>query len=704
MGSLKSLFTGFLLVLPVSSAQITSGGSASISGLMTDLLGLNFSEPYVTLGFAATFGLMWASVYVIFKVGVKKIDSGYGGRRSNPFGDALGLTGDSRNLLAVLTLLITLSMVGTGAFTGLIQGWQSLIILAFSFMLLAGLAFVLLGGSGAVVGGTAYVTGKSAKVASEGVQELQEQVDRIRSEEETLDDIEGDIEDEEEDAERRERRERGSGSRDGDDGSGSGRGRSGGDTGRGDDSGTGRDHGETDSEERTDAEIADIVRKLEKAIEILEDIEGRLTRELAEESSRIDRHLRALDELREVLESDEHLHRDVRKLIEELRSAGLDSSSGKEEFDRFIEETGDLPDILEREAELESYSERLRELESDLSTMEAELELLTEIRDILERLYEELGVADREEDVLEKLVDQLEHLRGHRMEELEEEVGKSRDEIKELENRFNELRKFNEKIKDLVEVKNAVEADHGDLAELISRLEEMAELVEQLLRASGSDFSSSDGFSFSPGADSPEGKDIEVSGLEEVLVVDCSLEPGSHTSEKPFEFYSRFRPLVGEFTPVMQGFIADQELYEEGNIGEGMGKVFQRLNQEISSRATGSASGRISLTSQLSGPSFRSHLANTVYLGFLVQNFWLWYRWHIADGTDTPRIAAKAVVREYCENVSATLVSYRTGSGDVPAVLVSGHGSDLLLSPVTGDRIDDWGSEDLGEILYRVED
>jgi len=173
-----------ILSLPLATSQITGTGTQSVPDLLSHLLGINVSEPYQILGITATVAVLWVSTYVIFKVGIKKIDEGLerDGHRNSGLANALGIDdSESRNVLAVLTLLIVLTMIGTGAFMGIIRGWQSLILLAFSFALLAGTIFVIIGGTGATIGGTAYVTGKSAKTTARGVEEMQDAVDGFRT-------------------------------------------------------------------------------------------------------------------------------------------------------------------------------------------------------------------------------------------------------------------------------------------------------------------------------------------------------------------------------------------------------------------------------------------------------------------------------------------------------------------------------------------
>jgi hypothetical protein len=199
MGRRVLAFLASIASIPAASAQITSGGyygNQGVFDLISHLLGIDIHEPYQVLGITATIGVMWVSTYVIFKIGIKKIDEDVGDGYGSPFAEALGIdNSDDRNILAVLTLLVVLTMMGTGAFAGLISGWQSLIILAFTLALLAGLIFLLIGGTGGIIGGTAYTAGASAQVTAEGVDQLRDGLQDIR-------DLENDVdrqEDEEED-------------------------------------------------------------------------------------------------------------------------------------------------------------------------------------------------------------------------------------------------------------------------------------------------------------------------------------------------------------------------------------------------------------------------------------------------------------------------------------------------------------------------
>jgi hypothetical protein len=190
------LLSVFLSYTASASAQITSGygSTRSIPEMINHLLGINVYNPYEILGITATFGVLWVSTYVIFKVGIKRIDEGLDNNNARNSGlqDALGVDdSNSRNVLAVLTLLIVLTTIGTGAFLDIIRGWQSLIVLAFLFSILAGLVFVVFGGVGGVIG----ATGASARIGYRGVEQVQKTLDEISDREDRIDEEEDEEED-----------------------------------------------------------------------------------------------------------------------------------------------------------------------------------------------------------------------------------------------------------------------------------------------------------------------------------------------------------------------------------------------------------------------------------------------------------------------------------------------------------------------------
>lgn len=691
MQRLNSVLTFFLLSVPITSAQITSGGSSSISGLLTDLLGINFSQPYVAIGFTATFGLMWVSVYIIFKTGIKRIDSGYGGRRSNPLGDALGLKDDSRNLLAVLTLLITLSMVGTGAFYGMLRGWQSLILMAFSFMLLAGLLFILIGGTGGLIGGTAYVTGKSAKLTSEGLRELKEQADELMDEEETLDELEEEISEEEEDARRREEKKSGQAGQDsqseGEDGgnrrSGSGHEPSDSDSGSTSGSSEPGGTGSTSETGRTEAEIKDILEKLEKAFNILEDIEEKLSKDLEAESKSIDNRIQQLKELRKVLNSKESPYRDLREIIETMEREGLDSSSSDEELKNAIEDL-ELPEAV-GEKEIREYISELESLKRDIEELESELKILKEIESLLEKLQEEVGGAEEEEEFLKRLISNLGE--SNIKNKFIERLSRDEEELNNIEERFKNLGKFSEKIKEFFSFLSDFQEEMGQLEDLIDELNELRYMAEKL----GEFYTSHSKIkflSFSPEDQNyiREGTEFTVPGSSEDALVDLNLDMPPSRKEKPEQFEEPFRSLLRDITPPLskefkkenKGIDTGERVKQHRRLGRDDRSVkwmLVTIFEIIQNMQTlpSDVNRNVQLSRQISKDNkYSSELINSIYLGALLQHVEEVYSMvmKLDDTEKTGKALTRESIGDYIGKSKVKLSSYTESSGGEPIVIV----------------------------------
>lgn len=167
-------FSGILTSITASTSAQISGGSGqvtSVFAIIGDVLGINVQDPYSALALLATLGVMSLSTYIVLKVGAKKLDI------QDTVLPGSGRSGGGRNILALLSVLITLTIFGTGAAAGVIQGFQSIFLLGFVFMILGGLTFVILGGSGGIIGGGSYVAGKSMKATAEGMKEGSEALD-----------------------------------------------------------------------------------------------------------------------------------------------------------------------------------------------------------------------------------------------------------------------------------------------------------------------------------------------------------------------------------------------------------------------------------------------------------------------------------------------------------------------------------------------
>jgi len=697
MSRLRHIFSLLVLLTPYSSAQITSGGSVSTTGLISDLLGLNFSEPYVLIGFAATFALMWLSIYIIFKVGIEKIDSSYGGRRNTPFADALGLDDEnSRNILAILTLLITLSTVGTGAFTGLIRGWQSLVLLLFAFMLLAGLMLVLIGGTGGIIGGTAYTTGKAAKIASKNIEKMKEDVNEIRNEEETLDDIEDEIREEEKDARRREKRDDDSG------------GASGSDSGE-----RGGNHSSGDSSSRSDtgAEINDIIQKLLKALRILEDIEEKLSKDLSKESERIEERRNQLEEIRKILTSDKEPYNRLRYLIKELEKKGIDSSSSMEDLEKVLQKHNiSYPDTNT----LQEYIIELRELEQSLANFKKEISVLKKIEKIIERLQSEIGGAEKEEEILKDLIKRLED--SEIKEEFINEVEDEERELDEIEDRFNRLKQFISKIKELLDRLERLENDLGNIDSLTSKLDELRSVAEMLWDHSsdvGGAHNPKEMLSFNPKYDNyiEKGTKFTVPGSKETAIIDISIKLTPSTNPDELEFNNPQKNLILQIGSIISRELSREskgielegieEFKQKRHTGDGdldveglMRMIFKII---IENKSISKEGGEYYLTKQIRGPKYNSELMNAIYLGSLINDLTATYSTAMKkfENEGEGRALTKPSIMKYEAKSEVFLSSYSNNGAPEPVILVNDpdglHGflirSEKLIENINEDNL-----------------
>lgn len=148
----KKGFTIFSLLafLPLASAQEVQG----IIPLLTDLIGIQVGNPQVAIGVAASFGLMVALVYSVMKIGAEKLE----------VAESLmgGQYGEGRNVLLIISVLIGLSTLGTGAFGTLVQSFGLIsVVLILSIAFVAVFAVGSFGAFGA--GGAAKFAGSAGE-------------------------------------------------------------------------------------------------------------------------------------------------------------------------------------------------------------------------------------------------------------------------------------------------------------------------------------------------------------------------------------------------------------------------------------------------------------------------------------------------------------------------------------------------------------
>ncbi|MFB6143668.1 MAG: hypothetical protein ABEJ98_00005, partial [Candidatus Nanohaloarchaea archaeon] len=191
-------------VLPLTAAQI-AGGEGGIFTSFTDLLrtiiGVETLSPSNMFYFAIGLGIIWVTLTIVLEKGLEKL-----GMEDVFTGTGMGNEG-SKKMLYVLSLLLTLMMVGTGAVTGLVAGLQSFFMLAIASILLALLITALFGlPSGALFGlgggmkalgkasdfsgidsGTAKKAGKSVgkglEKAKNFIQEAEQDMNEVEKEE-----------------------------------------------------------------------------------------------------------------------------------------------------------------------------------------------------------------------------------------------------------------------------------------------------------------------------------------------------------------------------------------------------------------------------------------------------------------------------------------------------------------------------------------
>ncbi len=198
MGRKISAFIASLSAVPTSSAQIVSDygyyNNEGIIGLLEHLLDLSINNPYELTGLAATVGIMWVSIYAILKIGIKRLDDGIDDSSLSGggyFADSLGVgDSDQKNILALLSLLIVITTLGTGYFTGLVRTWQSIFVLLFVILALALLVFVVVGGAYGTIGGVTVARGAGKQLQAAGMEQLAEAQETINDAEQDIADLE----------------------------------------------------------------------------------------------------------------------------------------------------------------------------------------------------------------------------------------------------------------------------------------------------------------------------------------------------------------------------------------------------------------------------------------------------------------------------------------------------------------------------------
>lgn len=170
---MMSLFSFLPLAVSQSPFQ-DRGGMTSINELLQQLLGVQINDPYAFAGILASLGVLWGATYVALKTGFSKL-----GLEEHVFPDSRG---NGRNIVAVISLLVVLSMVGTGSFATIISSWQALVGLSFAFGVVVLFIYLIFGGTGALFGGTAYIGSRAIDSTYNSISEASELFSRAEQE------------------------------------------------------------------------------------------------------------------------------------------------------------------------------------------------------------------------------------------------------------------------------------------------------------------------------------------------------------------------------------------------------------------------------------------------------------------------------------------------------------------------------------------
>lgn len=704
MSRVLKLVSGALFLIPATTAQITGGGfngSQSILGLISNLIGINFRDPYSAIGFAATMGLMWVSIYIIFKIGVKRLDEGLGNDSysSNSFAESLGIDdSESRNLLAVLSLLVVLSMLGTGAFLGLVRGWQSLIVLVFLLMLLAGLILVLFGGAGGLIGLTAYTAGTTAKVTAHGVEEALEHVPEIQVEETEVEEIETDIETEEEDVERRESDVDDSGDRS---------------------SSEDRPGEDSRGSEETRREIEDIIVKIERAERLINDIEDRIGASLESEIDALKEEIKHLRELAKLLgiEGESELLEELKQIlnrigltdeeIRELLSLDKTPEKAREDFSSILEDKTYTLSDRDREV-LSRYMEELQSIEEEVENIEEILRLYSNLKDLLTHLEEELRKLEDEEHTVENLISNLEQARRNQdiLDEIDysrEELEKIKEDLTRIEDGKNTLEKLEDMLENFIDSMSSIED--------IKRVIKLRELLMEALENLSTDYrtTSAIGFNRTYEVYPRKGMTIYPVGQGATVYIDEDLHYDGDTerSTNPMQL-SENNPKIVE---ILSNRIKEEIRKERDKIGkvgrdkfeskeilEFLERILQSTNIEMQERSKDIGSGRINFSVAEENQIFESGILNCLYLGFLIEEFKSIYNVEILEPDNKYKIGTWGKVRKFIDSMDAKLVSYR----DSPMILLDIGGDKIGLHPESDNIIRDIDESLVGEIRYNI--
>lgn len=453
----KAVLSSFLLAF-TSLATASHGGSGGLIGLIS-----NFPFPVdnwrqIAIS-AATFGLIWFTVYMIVKKLVTRFEleelfnmgsSGYGG------GD------EGRNLGAVLSLLIVVSAAGAShnylGFT--IDSIQQLLLLGIGFLVLSLAIFIIGGGSAAAL----WTTGKSGKALSWGKKEFAEGTpnvdgDKVKKQVGKVGDVLSRAESEEKDV-------------------------ASGNSGN--------------PEEESDEAAHDI----QSAIELLQNTEQSLSAILKKDLDDFDKVLRDAEQVIDQDQKEEKGVRDIKGRMDEINdeldnlnriiegypeekgapnasqfAGGIGTFNGSKGFNQVLKDIQAIEKDLQMIESLEAKEEE--ELEDEVHILTREYKDFKTLQKLLKKLQQEIGEAEQLDSYLEDMSQELGSKKVYgEAEEEEKELRQIESYYKNLTNKEGELESLIERAENLLQ--NEIQMEEEEIQQLKTLIQEEGPIFNQL--------------------------------------------------------------------------------------------------------------------------------------------------------------------------------------------------------------------------------
>lgn len=465
----------FLSFSGAVSAQISGesgnfgGVFASLTGVLRSIIGVETLSPSNMFYFAIGLGILWVTITIILETGLDKLGLGDIFQSSGLYQDG------SKKLLYVLSLLITLTTVGTGAVTGLVAGLQSFFLLAVVSVVIALLVAVLFGlPSGALfgIGAGSKVLGKGTSYAKEGTKELGGEIDEAWKElEDASKKLEQAGKEEKEAAQKGNKREA------------------------------------KDAEQKLEQGIKEEKDSEDKTEDVLltthEQLSSTLTRlqKTEEEEQTEEEMLESID--RKLSKSAHRWDKNILPYVKDKSNWPINEGYFASGVNRpakygFAEFKDDMVDIVNKLSKLKKVEgEEEEHLRRDLNQLETELNELMEAHKLAMELKKDVEQTEKEERQMEKLNKQK-----FKDKELSNEIQVEEDQIETLEKELQDILNKDQEIRNeleraekflkkeigyLEEEEQELEVDYNDIEQILERINDL----DALLRKKGDNIMSS---------------------------------------------------------------------------------------------------------------------------------------------------------------------------------------------------------------------